>query len=450
MPQALIRLDNFKLAYPNSKTLIEVTKSLSLNTGDVILLTGNSGSGKSSLFYCFKSLIPRVIAGKISGEILFMGKSIDNLSHQELMSIGLLQQNPETQLITSKVINELAFGLENLGYSSAKIQQTIAYYSKKFNIQHLLDRDINTLSGGEKQKIALVGVIITQPKVLLLDEPSAFLDPDTTQDIVEYLTIIAKTTTIIIIEHNLHYFKPLVTRHWHIDSNGILSESPLALLNWRAEYKLSLPMHKPAQLLRITNLNYSIANKTLFKQLDLTLNQAEIIGIVGQNGQGKSTLLKLIAKFIKSKDSIFLADVEINKIKNIDYYQALGLLLQNPENHFLYDTLGHELDYNLNLIKQFNFTDYQQQNPFTLSGGQKRTLSLAIICGLLNRQIYLLDEPTFSQDHEQKQQLLELIVNLQQQGSSFIIISHDLDFLKVTCHKIYKLVHMRLTPYVSI
>lgn len=440
MSNVIYTVDNFSFSYPLSKKQIQINGNFSINQGEHILLTGNSGSGKSTLLMALKGLIPNYIRGTYSGNISYKGKNIAGITDAELIQIGYLQQNPDHQVIYQTVIDELAFGLENLQLTPQAIQDKINTYAETFGITQLLTRKISTLSGGEKQKINLISILLTEPEVLLLDEPTAFLDANSAQQIINVLKTHATDKTVIIIDHNQHYYKNFVNRIINIANNQI-EEMNLDSHKWHNEYPTNQITDNSNQiLLNICNLNfaYKDAKDNLLNNICLKVHKGEIAVISGKNGNGKSTLLKLIAKLIPSQNSMFLQDKDITNIKQKDYWQQVSLLWQNPENHFLFNSVAEELKDNPELINTFDLTEQIQNNPYCLSEGQKRRLSLAITL-LKPRQLILLDEPTFGQDFANKVILLEITKQLAKLGHSFIIISHDEEFNHAVAHSRYVL-----------
>lgn len=440
MSNVIYTVDCFGFSYPLSKKRIQINGDFSINQGEHILLTGNSGSGKSTLLMALKGLIPNYIRGTYSGNISYRGKNIAGIAETELIQIGYLQQNPDHQVIYQTVIDELAFGLENLQLTPQAIQDKIDTYTEIFGITHLLTRKISTLSGGEKQKINLISILLTEPEVLLLDEPTAFLDTKSAHQIFNVLKTYATDKTVIIIDHNQHYYKNFVNRIINIANNQI-EEINLDSHKWHNDYPANQVAHNSNEiLLNIRNLSfaYKDVKDNLLNNICLKVHKGEITVISGKNGNGKSTLLKLIAKLIPSQNSIFLQNDDIANIKQKDYWQQVSLLWQNPENHFLFNSVAEELKNNPELINTFGLTEQIHNNPYCLSEGQKRRLSLAITL-LKPRQLILLDEPTFGQDFANKVILLEITKQLAKLGHSFIIISHDEEFNHAVAHSRYVL-----------
>lgn len=428
----IFAIEDFYFSYPLGDYKIGFSGKLAINEGDCILLQGNSGSGKSTLLLALKGIIPHLINGDIAGKIAYCGNDIANLGEQDLIGIGYLQQNPDHQLICTTIFAELAFGLENLGLSPEEIKQRITTIAAEFAISHLLDRAVTNLSGGEKQKINLIAILLMDPEVLLLDEPTAFLDPDSALEIAQILQKYVHNKTVIIVEHNLHYLQNLVNRVIQINPQGEIVECAVANVAWQQPLNVAPPINysqNQETILDVKNLTYTYkgANSPLYQELNFTLNRGEIVALHGKNGVGKSTLLKLIAKIIPSHQQIFWQQQDIAHIKDIRYWQQVNLLWQNPELHFIANRVRDEVDGDMALLAQFGLHEQALQSPFNLSEGQKRRLSLAIALRA-NLQLLLLDEPSFGQDRQNKLILIEQIRKLAANGTSFIITTHDEEF----------------------
>lgn len=440
----IYQINEFNFSYPYSARTIYLNGKIEINSGDCILLEGSSGSGKSTILAAMKGLIPHLINGRLSGEILYHGESISNLNDYELLNIGYLQQNPDSQLICHNVYDELAFGLENKGLSREVINQKIHAISQDFDIEDLLTREVKNLSGGEKQKINLLAILIMEPEVLLLDEPTAFLDPKSAANIIKIIASYIKNKTVIIVEHNLHYLASLVNRVISIKPDGNIEETPLNKFVWHENLSRDVlsgvKFNDNEPNLVIKDLSFSYPHRPpLFNNLNLSVNKGEIIAICGGNGNGKSTLLKLISKIIPSKNSIFWHNEDINNINKFSLWSKISLLWQNPEAHFIHNSVELELGMQSETLLRFNLDRESKLNPFNLSEGQKRRLSLAIVLNS-TPQLVLLDEPTFGQDIYNKQILANIISSFAQKyGVSFIIVSHDLNFVNSIADKIYHL-----------
>ena len=425
----LYKLKDFQFTYPYGNSSINWAGSYEINSGDIMLIGGESGAGKSTLLHALKGFIPETIFGKMSGTVLFKGKDLCHLSSVQRAKIGYLFQNPASQMIHKTVRQELAFGMENLNIKPQVIRQKIAEFSEQFEIEELLDRNIAELSGGEKQKTALLAILLMDPDILLFDEPTAFLDPSSAKHFVGLFHKIAKDKTIITVEHNLDYLKEHINRSIFIKKNGDISEQSVSNIIWEPSFEKIKKITPGKKVLEIKNLSFGY-KQPLLKDINLDLREGEIVSIIGDNGAGKTTLLKLIGGIIKKySGQIKYENNEIRQIHYKKYYQDLTMLMQNPENHFIFNEVIQEVNHQTDILQLINLHGYQKRNPFTLSEGEKRRLSLAILWSL-ERKIFLLDEPTFGQDAKNKENLINLICQMRQQGKSFLIISHDLPFIK--------------------
>ena len=438
MNNSVYQVANFGFSYPFSQQQITLSGNFTIYAGDWVLLQGASGSGKSTLLAALKGLIPHLIAGKLSGSIYFQGQDIATLNEAVLLKIGYLQQNPDSQLLCRDVFSELAFGLENQGHARAQILQKITTTAAQFAISHLLNRDVMSLSGGEKQKINLVAILLLEPEVLLLDEPTAFLDPAAATAIMAIIAVAMRHKTVIIIEHNLHYLRQLISRNLYIDDQGQINELDLKQINWHATLNCAkAPRSQREPIVELRQLSFGYPEQPqLLKNINLQLYPGEIVAIHGVNGAGKSSLLKLLSAVIPSRQQLWWQETAISRRQRRWLWQRLSLLWQNPESHFLATTVAAEVS--AAALAQFNLSRHHKSSPFNLSEGQKRRLSLAIV--LQNQpQLLLLDEPTFGQDFANKQNLATIISGLAANGVSILMVSHDLAFIHALAGTIYQL-----------
>lgn len=442
----IYEITNFSFAYPYSTNKNNIKGKFIIYQGEHVLIQGKSGYGKSTLLMALKGLIPHLIHGDYSGEILFKNKNIININ--ELDQIGYLAQNPHSWMTQQTVYEEMAFGLENLGYNETQIHSKIKRISRLCNLSDLLKRDTNALSSGEKQKINLMSILLTDPKILLLDEPTAFLDPCSAVEIVALIKQLCQNKTVVIVEHNTQYLHEFIDQVIVITEDGKVESKNFSSIPKQISYNFKCKAQaQSAQIvLKISNLNFSYPKgKNVLHNINIDVHKGEIIAIKGNNGAGKSTLLKLIAKLLLSKNSIWWKNTEINNIANYNYYKKIGLLWSNSEHHFLHLSVEQELHYNTAIINMCSLSNQVKINPFNLSEGQKRRLSIGTLL-LQDVELLLLDEPTFGQDHKHKQQIGGLISDLTLEGKSFIIVSHDMEFINQLTNKIYYLENKTLIP----
>lgn len=384
----------FKYALSTENNLRDI--NLKVKRGDFLLVVGNSGSGKTTLLRQLKKeLWP---AGMRKGELVFEGQLLSELnSIKSAQEIGMVFQNPDDQLVMDTVIQELAFSLENIGEKDENIRRRIAEIVSFFGFQEILYKSVNQLSGGQKQLVNLAAVLILQPKLLLLDEPTAQLDPIAAKEFINLLQRVHDElgVTIIINEHQLDEILPIATRMLILDDGKVffegditeglqqiagngelmkfipdiprfflenkivdteISKIPLTVVDGKriliaskiAFKQQRRPMIKSGSetVVKATHLDfqYSKKDRLILNDLNLSVNKGECLAIVGRNGTGKSTLLKCLMGFEKiRRGRIEILGRALKKWDFKELYQAVGFLSQNPETHFSYDSVYEEL-----------------------------------------------------------------------------------------------------------
>ncbi|UWF34078.1 energy-coupling factor ABC transporter ATP-binding protein [Pediococcus acidilactici] len=407
---------NFKYALAKKVNLAKV--NLSVNQGDFTLIIGDSGSGKTTLLRQLKKELWPV--GERHGTIKFKNQPLEDLSPIEsAQKIGMVFQNPDDQLVMDTVIQELAFSLENVGEDSDNIQRKIAEMVSFFGFQDILYASVNELSGGQKQLVNLAAVLILQPELLLLDEPTAQLDPIATKEFISLLQRVHDElgVTIMISEHQLDELLPLATQLCILEegkltfvgkvSEGIqraahsqklaefipeiprlfLTENvitdsskatvPLTVVDGKRfinnhkikfqQQKRSIPQLHNDPVLKATHVDfkYERNDPLILNDLALTVQRGEWLSIVGRNGTGKSTLLKCLTGMQKTRrGKISVLNRKLTKWTSDQLYEVMGYLSQNPADHFSYDTVSDEF---VNRAKELGLTDPQEVGQAMLS-----------------------------------------------------------------------------------
>lgn len=490
MSDNILELRDITFAYSGSDETVLNSISLGIEKGSFNLIFGESGSGKSTLLKLIKkSMNP---AGRIHGEILYCGRNINELTiREEVTTIGFVQQSPDNQLVTDKVWHELSFGLENLGLSNSEIRRRVAEMAEYFGITSWYERDVNTLSGGQKQILNLAAVMVMQPKILLLDEPTAQLDPLSREKFLDTLINLNKDLgiTVICVEHNLeniysHADNCIALKAGEILYKGEPVSVARELISNKEQLSLGLPssvriyeklcsniskdiplsvregrrwinsqqltanvennsdddaeLNKSDIAIELKNLmfSYDKSSQPVIKNLDMTIERGKITSILGGNGAGKSTLLKLI--------------VGVNKVKRgkVKCNGRVIYLPQNPQAVFTEISVEEELaevlmDNSIQenksesieekkkkvdaMLIKLSLINQRKQHPYDLSGGQQQKLALGKIL-LMNPDIILLDEPTKGLDPFFKRELGRWLRELSEMGITIVIVSHDVEF----------------------
>ncbi len=437
--EIVYQIEDFRFTYPESNQAISWSGEHTIRRGERILLTGSSGSGKSTLLYGLMGLIPETVYGKVSGEIKYLGKSILENPEKIRGKAGLILQNPAAQMLCRSVREELAYGLENLGKPVKEILEQIEEWSLRFEVEKLLDRETMSLSGGEKQKITLLSILLTRPEILMLDEPTAFLDPQSAREIMTIIQNYQKDKTLIFVEHNLGFVSKLITRNLHLRKDGAVLDQAASEVDWQTHLPHLQEKVPGKRLMSLSEIRFSYGKEPILNGINLEIHAEEIIAIQGRNGSGKTTLLKIVAGLKRDfTGKILLEDKQLNNININKLREFTGLLFQNPENHFLFNSVEQELKNNKIKYLEEEFASKLQQSPFTLSEGEKRRLSTAIAYND-EKKILLLDEPTFGQDKDNKLRLIELLGKLRDEGLGIVIVSHDMEFTSAVSNRIFEL-----------
>ena len=471
-------IQNLNFAYPEQEQNAISDLTLSVQPGEFLVLCGPSGCGKSTLLRQLKTVLAP--HGRRSGEILFDGRNLDSLDQREQAeTIGFVQQSPENQIATDKVWHELAFGLESLGYDTPTIRRRVAEMASFFGIQEWFYKPVTELSGGQKQLLNLASVMVLQPKVLILDEPTSQLDPIAASDFLATLGKINRElgTTVLLTEHRLEEAFSFASRVAVMDGgkllctgtpaevgaelkssgNAMFLAMPAAMRIWAAsDSKATCPIsvcdgrnwlldyaktHElrpvPEEKKNTPNGETVVSAQELWfkyekdlpdvvKGLSLELHKGEFLALLGGNGTGKTTTLKLLANLKKA----YRGELAITG--------TVGMLPQNPQALFVKSTVRADLleillkserktERLAQVVSLCKLTELLDRHPYDLSGGEQQRAALAKIL-LLNPDILLLDEPTKGLDAEFKQVFGQILRTLQASGVAILMVSHDIEF----------------------
>ena len=474
-----IKIKNLIFSYPNSEKTALNDINLTINQGEFLTICGKSGCGKSTLLRHLKPILTP--HGKTSGEIYFDGKSIYDLSDREQAeNIGFVMQNPDNQIVTDKVWHELVFGLESLGINSAEIRSKAAEMASFFGIQNWFYENVANLSGGQKQILNLASVMVMNPTLLLLDEPSSQLDPISAHDFFTMLERINTElgVTIILSEHNLSEVFPLSDKVVVMENGKITAENtpykigeelkqnsmfaalptptkiyyssgnnsgncPITIrdghkwlekqqINEHFEFKAEKNRINTEPILELKDVwfRYEKNSDDILKGLSFKVHENEFYAIVGGNGVGKSTALSVISKINKPyRGKVFINDDT-----------KVAVMPQNPQSLFLkksvleelYDAVfdvekekrKNEIEY---VIKLCELDNLLENHPYDLSGGEQQRVALAKML-LRKPDLLVLDEPTKGLDACFKRKLATILKSLQKNGMTVLMVTHDIEF----------------------
>lgn len=446
--------------------------SCCFSKGGVHAICGPSGCGKSSILYLLDGLIPHMYEGTFTGNVLLDEKDIAvEPPRNRCDKIGFVMQNPESQFCTFTVEEELAFGMENLEISGEAMRAKITEVLEYTGLSGYEQYDLNHLSGGQKQKIAIASVLATEPEILLLDEPTANLDPESRRQIFHLILRLSKEKhmTVILVEHNVEEIIAQVTHLTALDLNGRIrldvrgNSVADAYRAWvQTQYEkneqddLRNVEWSTERILELNDISFAYQGQGVRKRkpgeadyilrhLNLTIYKQEFLAVTGKNGVGKTTLMRVIFQILKQNEgTIFLYGKPIESYRKKDLYHKIGLVFQNPEEQFVTNTVWDEMMFSLkkvkmsqqekedkveNMLRRFHLETEKEKSPFVLSQGQKRRLSVASML-LTDQKILFLDEPTYGQDYENRQELMKDMELLRREGVTIIMITHDMSLVR--------------------
>ncbi|WP_367120865.1 ABC transporter ATP-binding protein [Staphylococcus capitis] len=444
----MLKVKNLRLKYPNGDRKIFDNLNIEINDKEKVLLLGPSGSGKSTLLNVLSGIVPNLIELPMKYDEL-------HVDHQS----GVIFQNPDTQFCMPKVYEELAFVLENRKIPRSEMDNEIKKALESVNLKVSDQTYVNQLSGGMKQKLAIVETILQRAETLFLDEPTAMLDVQATEDLWKKLIELWDEQTVLIVEHKVEHIWQHVDRVLLMNYEGkiIADDTPQHILNdyehllteygvwhpkaWNyAPRPIKLDIQPSNSLFKFQQGQIVRGKQTLFSVDDFELHKGEWLTITGENGAGKTSLLESILQLIKYKGRMTYNNEELKKIKQAAKH--MYLVYQNPELQFITNSVYDEvyIHYNyldpenaeqetIQLLKLLHLDQVKNHHPFEISTGQKRRLSVATALSS-KAEIVLLDEPTFGLDSHNTFQLIKLFQERVKQGQTIVMVTHDSEIIR--------------------
>jgi energy-coupling factor transport system ATP-binding protein len=474
----VIIFSRVSLIYPHSTTTVIEDLSFQITEGEMVLVMGHTGAGKSSLLRLINGLVPHHTGGILGGEIIVDGKSTRTTKPGELAGIvGIVGQNPLATFVTDTVEDELAFGMESLNFPPDVMRKRVEEALDQVGLAPLRNRAIATLSGGEQQRLAIATALVMHPKVLVLDEPTSALDPVASEEILAILHRLVHdlSVTVILAEHRLERVIGYVDRILLIEGGGtsaigepseILKQTDLVppivrlsrslgldeigtstreVRRQTEDLRNSLPevaraIHTPGETrLAMRNVTAGYGEKKALRDISLELRAGEITALMGRNGAGKSSLIKTAVGLLSpTSGSIHLGDTELSAITQKERSRKIGYVPQEPGDLLYLTSVEEEcaradrdnslaMGVTLNSLHQMLPTISAHSHPRDLSEGERLTLVLAIVLAG-SPELLILDEPTRGLDYEAKNRLISTLrLRARELGTSVLMATHDVE-----------------------
>ncbi len=459
----MINFNRVSYTYPFQDLPAVTDISFTVARGEAVVCTGASGSGKSTLIRLINGLCPHFHKGALQGGLRVGGKETCKSSVKALSSfVGTMFQDPESQFFALRAADELKFALECRGLSLEKIETATTREAEKFNITHLMNNMIFDLSQGEKQKLALAGIMCVSPKIIILDEPSANLDPDATRELAAHLLALKQQgITLFIVDHRLYWLKNLVDKVLVLDQGRLVDKGSFNILDapdHRPDLGLrkthvtepclpeaktcSTPGADAGNRITVENLTFGYKKKPrLFTNVSFDLPRGRVIAITGANGTGKTTLARLLTGLLPLKTGTIR--INGNRLWPKDLLARGSIVLQNTDHQLHMKTVQQELTVAARhnphgdtavpeTLSRFGLDAFASRHPQSLSGGQKQRLVIAAAL-VKDPDILILDEPTSGLDGTNMKIIAHVMKEMARKGTCVLVITHDIELMDMAC-----------------
>lgn len=438
-----IELDQVTFSYSGEAPVLSGAR-FQAEYGKITLLCGQSGAGKSTVLSLVCGIIPNLVEGTLSGRVLINGEDIQGKKlHEVCRSVGVVLQNADAQIVHASVEDELAFGAENFAIPPEVISGRIEDACVRMKLEK--NWKTRSLSGGQKQRLMTGCILVTGQKILILDEPLANLDQEGAHQLLSALSYLAgKGYCILLVEHRLDLVSAYADAIWHLEK-GVLH--PVAERNalLRRDERIILPDAEAQAagdvLFDLSHVAYSAAGRRILEDVSFCVRRGESILLLGENGCGKTTLLRLIAGLARPRGGTIAQKLLPGKRPGgKKWFQSVGVVYQNPNYQLFMPTVLQEVSYHAvseeyaeQILRDFSLGHLKDRHPQSLSEGQKRRLTIAAVLAA-DPEVLLLDEPTVGQDYEALEELIALLSAWQKRRRGTLIsVTHDRRCAEALC-----------------
>ncbi|MGB8215447.1 MAG: ATP-binding cassette domain-containing protein [Anaerolineales bacterium] len=486
----MISFQQVTYTYPGGTGPILRNVNLQIPPGKLALVTGPSGAGKSTLLRCINGLVPHFSGGILKGQIEVAGLDPVQASPQQISgSVGFVFQDPESQFVLDSVEDEIAFALENAAIPPAEMHTRVAEMLEYLGLTHLRSRILDTLSGGEQQRVAIAAALALRPSILVLDEPTSQLDPEAAEEVLLALERLQRLQglTVVLAEHRLERILPFADLLVHVEDQQVISGPPRQVL---AQISLNPPLVRLGKtlgweplpltieeslpfvakmtfgptaqagnplsetcptvpVLQAEGLDFSYGPEIILQDASLELSGGEILGLMGSNGAGKSTLLRCLVGLLRpSRGMVKLYGKDTASLDVADICLQIGYLPQDPNVLLFADSVLEELkitlrnhhlpvreDFLMEFLGRIGLAGLSGQYPRDLSVGERQRVALGAVTISLPK-VVLLDEPTRGLDYASKAALLKILLEWREAGKAILLVTHDVEFAAMVCDRV--------------
>ncbi len=459
-----IEIEALTYTYPNQTQPVLRDVHWRVEAGEFVLVAGSSGAGKSTLLRCLNGLVPHFSGGQIAGRVQVNGLDVLAVGAAVMsQQVGFVLQNPEAQAVLDRVEPEIAFGLENTAVPPPLMRQRVNQVLDWLDLLHLRQRPIRTLSGGERQRVAIATALALQPNILVLDEPTSQLDPQSAEEVLQALVRLNREQglTIILAEHRLQRVLPFADRlvvveggriEW--DEKGVQGSRGAGEQRNRREGRDTQYAIRNT-LLTIKNLHFAYNAKPILQDVSLAVGAGEAVAVMGRNGAGKSTLLKCVVGLLAAERGEMVVNGRSTNQRTVaDICREVAYLPQNPDDLLFANSVKEELAVTVQnhrqqgsrgaeeqkgvireLLGELGLREYGEAYPRDLSVGQRQRVALGAVM-VTEPQLLLLDEPTRGLDNAAKENLIAIWQRWLARGVGLLLVTHDVGLVAQTADRI--------------
>lgn len=493
MTAVMININDLSYSWPDSADPTLESIEWRIRRGELALLIGRSGSGKSTILRTLNGLVPHFSGGTFGGDVAVNGLNTRNVPPRDLARhVGFVFQDPESQLLTTRVVDDIAFSLEQLGVPRETMRKRVEELLDLVGVAHLRDRDPSTLSGGERQRVAIASALALHPEVLVLDEPTSQLDPWGAEAVISAVTRMNDDLglSIVMAEHRLERILS------HADSVRLLADDgtptdgtareiahlvsdialpPVTQLGWALGWEqLPLTIKQARQypafgaleqvltnarppsiakpqtgnrVLRLEQVGVCVGNRKIVNDASMSLHEGELVALMGRNGSGKTTLLRAMMGFARERDGRIEVGGSIVPAGE-SAPDGIAYVPQRASTLFFCETLREELEFTARkrnveidveaLLADVDLAWAADRHPSTLSVGERQRAAVAVVLAG-KPKVLLLDEPTRGMDPWHKRQLVQVLRRLQERGLGVLMATHDVELAAECAHTVVML-----------